>query len=83
MTQARQDFLPGVPKQTNGPCARPGRFRKRLFCAFGQNRARLTEKKKNPRTWKKRKESRRDGAGGGGGQECGGEGEETKFSTLH
>lgn len=71
MTQAGQDFLPRVPKQTNGPCARPSRFRKRLFCAFGQSQARL----KNPRTWKRRKEGKKEGRGrersgmwrGGGG----------------
>lgn len=71
MTQAGQDFLPRDPKQTNGPCARPSRFRKRLFCAFGQSQARL----QNPRTWKRRKEGKKEGRGrersgmcrGGGG----------------
>lgn len=76
MTQAGQDFLPGVPKQTNGPCAPPSRFRKRLFCAFGQSQARL----KNPRTWKRRKERKREG--GGRGQECVGEGAEIKFVSA-
>lgn len=78
MTQAGQDFLPRVPKQTNGPCARSGRFRKRLFCAFGQNQARL----KNPRTWKRRKEGKKEGKGGGRGQECGGEGAEIKVVSA-
>lgn len=76
MTQAGQDFLPRVPKQTNGPCAVPSRFRKRLFCAFGQSQARL----KNPRTWKRRKERKREG--GGRGQECVGEGAEIKFVSA-
>lgn len=64
MTQAGQDFLPRVPKQTNGPCARPSRFRKRLFCAFGPSQARL----KNPRTWKRRKEGKKEGRGRERGQ---------------
>lgn len=59
VTQAGRLPAP-VPKQTNGPCARPGRFRKRLFCAFGQSQARL---KKNPRTWTGRKEGKREGRG--------------------
>lgn len=46
MTQAGQDFLPRVPKQTNGPCALPSRFRKRLFCAFGQSQSKA-EKSQN------------------------------------
>ena len=75
MTQAGQDFLPRVPKQTNGPCAPPSRFRKRLFCAFGPSQARL----KNPRTWKRRKEGKKEGRGRERGQECGGEGAEIKF----
>lgn len=78
MTQAGQDFLPRVPKQTNGPCARPSRFRKRLFCAFGPSQARL----KNPRTWKRRKEGKKEGRGRERGQECGGEGAEIKFVSA-
>lgn len=69
MTQAGRLPAP-VPKQTNGPCARPGRFRKRLFCAFGQSQARL---KKIPELGRGgRKEREREG--GGRGQECVGEG---------